>query len=365
MKIVIVSPAYPLRGGIANFTAQLYQELSIEHKVIVLFPGKTQLEAGEDVDKIPSRIEIDSINPVTWIKTANNIIAEKPDLVIFKYWMPFFALCYGVIANKIKKATKAKIIAVCHNIVPHEKKPGDYFLTNYFLSKMGYYVLLSHQIENDLKKIISNPKSKVLPHPIYSRFGNAVDKHLALDYLKLKENNYLLFFGFIRDYKGLDILIEAMSLIKDQNEIKLIVAGEFYENEKKYADLIANYNLSNKIILIKDFIPTLDVKYYFSVCDVVVLPYREATQSGIVQMAINFGKPVIATNVGGISEVINNDETGYIVEKENPNALAKTIKKFYIDNKKELFTKNISFLKEKYSWQNFVKGMFELINNKN
>lgn len=372
MKIVIVSPAYPLRGGIANFTAQLYQELSLEHKVIVFnfkrqypkifFPGKTQFEVGENVDKIPSRIEIDSINPISWIKTANNIIAEKPDLVIFKYWMPFFALCYGVIANKIKKRTKAKIIAVCHNIVPHEKKTGDEFLTKFFLSKMEYYVLLSNQVENDLKNIISNPKSKILPHPIYSRFGSEVDRLSALDYLKLKEYNYLLFFGFIRDYKGLDVLIEAMNLIKDQDQIKLIVAGEFYEDEKKYLDLIAKYNLSNKIILIKDFIPTLNVKYYFSVCDAVVLPYREATQSGIVQMAINFNKPVIAANVGGISEVIVNNETGYIVEKENPKALADAIKIFYTTNKKELFKKNIVHLKDKYSWKYFVSGLFDLIN---
>jgi glycosyltransferase involved in cell wall biosynthesis len=373
MKIVIVSPAYPLRGGIANFTAQLYQELIKENEVRVFtfkrqypklfFPGKTQLEVGDNVDRIPSRIEIDSINPISWIKTANNIIKEKPDLVIFKYWMPFFAICYGVIANKIRKVTKTQTLTICHNLIPHEKNPGDDYLTKYFLSKMDYFILLSNQVANDLKKFISSPKSKVLPHPIYSRFGNTVDKQTALNQLKLKENNYLLFFGFIRDYKGLDVLVEAMNLIKDQDEIKLIVAGEFYEDEKRYLKLIAKYNLSDRIILFKDFIPTLEVKYYFSVCDAVILPYRNATQSGIVQMAINFNKPVIATNVGGVSEVIVNDETGYIVEKENPEALAKAIKRFYIENNKNKFSKNISKLAEKYSWKYFVNGMFDLINS--
>jgi glycosyltransferase involved in cell wall biosynthesis len=371
MKIVIVSPAYPLRGGIANFTAQLYKELSKEHEVIVynfkrlypkiFFPGKTQFEVGEDIDKIPTRIKIDSINPFSWIKTAKSIINENPDLVIFKYWMPFFALCYGIIANKVKKETQSKILAVCHNISPHEKKPGDDFLTRYFLTRVDYYILLSTQVENDLKKIISNPKSKVLPHPIYSRFGNSVDKQLALKFLNLKEKKYLLFFGFIREYKGLDILIEAMKLLKAKDEINLIVAGEFYQNEKQYLEIIKKYDLSDRILLFNDFIQTNDVKYYFSVCDAVILPYRNATQSGIVQMAINFNKPVIAANVGGIGEVIEDGKTGYIVEKENPEKLAQAITRFYKEDKEKKFAANMGLLKEKYSWQNFVNGMMELI----
>lgn len=371
MKIVIISPAYPLRGGIANFAAQLYQELSKQNEVLVFtfkrqypqifFPGKTQFEVGENVDHIPTRVEIDSINPFNWKKTTSHIIKENPDLIIFNYWLPFFAPCYSSIAKRIKKNTYAKLLAICHNIIPHEKRLGDISLTKLFLNKMEYFILLSKEVEKDLLKFISKPKAKVLPHPVYSRFGETVDKLEAKNYLKLANENYLLFFGFVRDYKGLDILIEAFEYLKDNLKIKLIVAGEFYDDEKKYFDLIDKYRLKDRIILFNKFIPTDDVKYYFAASDAVVLPYRNATQSGIVQMAVNFSKPVIASNVGGIGEVIVDNETGFIVEKENATELAKAIIKFYKEDKLELFTKNISNLKEKYSWKFFVNGIYELI----
>lgn len=374
MKIVIVSPAYPLRGGIAHSAGLLYKELTKEHEVLLitfkrqypnfLFPGKSQTETVEETDRIPSEIILDSINPFNWNLTAKRIINFKPDLVIFKHWLPFFGPCYGWIAGKIKKSSPAKLVAVCHNIIPHEKRIGDKVLSKYFLKKMDYFIPLSDQVKRDLFLFVKNPIYKLLPLPVFSLFGDGVDKEQAKNNLKLKDKNILLFFGFIRDYKGLDILIEAFSIVRKSIDVKLIVAGEFYELEEKYIKLIQKHKLEEAVILKKDFIPTSDVKYYFSASDAVVLPYKSATQSGIVQVAVNFCMPVIASNVGGIGEVIEDGKTGFIVEKENPEKLAQAIIRFYNEDREKEFSDNMKSLKEKYSWQNFVKGMFELINNR-
>ncbi len=371
MKIVIISAAYPLRGGIAHFASSLYKELITNHQVKVytfkrqypsfLFPGKSQFETGESVEKIPSEVSLDSINPFTWFKVAKQIKNYQPDLVIFKYWLPFFAPCYGIIAQRLKKLKNVKLLAICHNIFPHEKRPGDKLLSMYFLKKINYFVLLSEQVQKELDYFLNKPKSVVLPHPIYSLFGEGVDKQIAKEKLNLPEGRYILFFGFIRAYKGLDILIKSLSLIDKSFNIKLIVAGEFYSDEEKYFDLIKRLGLKDEIILKSNFIPTSDVKYYFSAADAVVLPYRSATQSGIVQIAVNFSKPVIAANVGGISEVIKDEVSGFIVEKENPVLLAKAIERFYSESKETEFTEEMTKLKEKYSWKNFSNGIFEII----
>lgn len=372
MKIVIISAAYPLRGGIAHFAGSLYNELSINHEVVVytfkrqypsfFFPGKSQTETGDSVEKIPTNVVIDSINPINWIIVSDQIKKEKANLVIFKHWMPFFAPCYGFIAGRLKKVISTKLLTISHNIFPHEKRAGDNFLTKYFLKKMDYHVLLSQKVQDQLFTLLNNPKSLVMPHPVYSLFGESVEKSAAKEKLKLKEDvNYILFFGFIRNYKGLDVLFEAMSKLDSSLNIKLIVAGEFYSDEKKYSVLIDKFGLNESIIIRSDFIPTSEVKYYFSACDAVILPYKSASQSGIVQIAVNFAKPVIASNVGGISEVIINGESGYIVEKENPEALAEAINKFYTNKIEALFNTNMKKLKEKYSWKKFASGITDLI----
>lgn len=374
MKIVIVSPAYPLRGGIAHSAGLLYKELSKDHEVILitfkrqypnfLFPGKSQTESVEGTDRIPTEVILDSINPFNWNSTAKRIIDLKPELVIFKHWLPFFAPCYGWMAKKIKKSSNSKLIAVCHNIIPHERRIGDKTLSKYFLKKIDYFIPLSDQVKRDLFLFIKNPQYKLLPLPVFSLFGDGVNKDEAKKFLKLNDKNILLFFGFIRDYKGLDVLIEAFSIVRKTLDVKLIVAGEFYEPEEKYLKLIKQHQLEESIILKKDFISTADVKYYFSASDAVVLPYKSATQSGIVQVAVNFCMPVIATNVGGIGEVIEDGKTGFVVEKENPEKFAQAIIRFYNEGKEKEFSSNMKSLKEKYSWQNFVKGMFELLNSK-
>ncbi len=371
MKIIILSTAYPLRGGIAHFNGLLYKELIKKNDVKVItfkrqypsifFPGKSQLEAGESVEKIPTEILVDSINPINWIRAGLKIKKEEPDVLIYKYWMPFFAPCFGTITRIAKRNKKTKTLVICDNVIPHERKPGDISLTKYFFNAADYFVLLSEKVKDDLLRLFPAAKNKVLPHPVYSIFGTHVEKSEAKKYLNLSAEKIILFFGFIRDYKGLDILLEAMSLLKDKLDVKLLVAGEFYSNEEKYNKLIEKFGLENFIYLRTEFIPTSEVKYYFSASDCVILPYRDATQSGIVQIAMNFKIPVIASNVGGIEEVITNGVSGFIIEKENPEALAAAINKFYSESKEMEFVKNISLEAKKYSWEKFVDGFFKLL----
>jgi glycosyltransferase involved in cell wall biosynthesis len=275
--------------------------------------------------------------------------------------MPFFAPAYGVIAKIVKKNGKTKILAICHNIIPHEKNPGDLTLTRFFFTSVDYFILLSNSVKDDLLSIVNNPKYKVLFHPVYSNFGDPVTKTVAKKYLEIKGEKNLLFFGFIRDYKGLDVLLEAIAILKSRLKFKLIIAGEFYSNEAKYVKLIDKLELKDWVILHSDFIPQNKVKYYFSACDVVVLPYKSATQSGIVQIANNFNKPMISTNVGGLSEVIKDGETGYLVEKEDPQQLADAILKYYSENKEKEISDKIRIERENYSWNKFAKGMMELL----
>lgn len=372
MKIAIISSAYPLRGGIAHFVGLLYNELKSDNdvKVItfkrqypsIIFPGKSQTEEGSEQNKIPSEVLIDSINPINWIKVGKKLRNESPDIIIFKYWLPFFAPCFGTILRIAKKNRHSKALIICDNVIPHEKKPFDKFLTKFFFKVSDYFIVLSESVGKDLLKVLPMAKYRLLPHPVYSNFGIAVEKTEAKKYLKLISERTILFFGFIRDYKGFDILLLALSKLKDLN-IKLIVAGEFYTDKEKFLNIIKENKLEEQVILKSDFIPSSEVKYYFSACDAVVLPYKDATQSGIVQIAVNFNKPVIATNVGGLGEVILDGENGYIVEKENPVALADAIRKFYLEDKEKMFVENISKLTYKYSWKYFVEGIFESINS--
>lgn len=372
MKITILSTAYPLRGGIAHFVGLLYNELSRNHDTNVitfkrqypsfLFPGKTQLESNDSVEEIPSSVEVDSINPLNWISVGNSIKKDEPDLLIFKYWMPFFGPAFGTISKLVKKNGKTKILVICDNVIPHEKKPGDKLLTKYLFNSVNYFITMSKSVQADLFSLYPNAKEKLLFHPIYSNFGEPVSKEIAREKLNLKSEKILLFFGFIRDYKGLDVLLHAIKLIKDEIDFTLVVAGEFYSNEEKYISLIQKLELEDRVKVFSDFIPTNEVKYYFSACDVVVLPYKSATQSGIVQIANNFDKPMISTNVGGLPEVIDSGKTGYLVEKENPKELSEAILKYYNENKEPEFVNNIKNNAAKYSWSEFVKGMMELVN---
>jgi glycosyltransferase involved in cell wall biosynthesis len=373
MKISIISTAYPLRGGIAHFVGLLYRELKKENEVSVVtfkrqypkifFPGKSQLEAGDETEKIPSRVSVDSVNPFNWLLEGLRQKSEAPDLIIFKYWMPFFAPCFYVISALARLNGKTKVLVVCDNVLPHERKPGDKMLTKLFFSAVDYFILLSNKVLEDLLSLKPAAAYKVLPHPVYSNFGQPAPKKHAREKLKLKDEKLILFFGFIRDYKGLDLLLEALAKLKD-SEIKLIVAGEFYTDKEKYLSLIEDLKIGGSVRLFTDFIPSGEVKYYFSACDAVILPYKSATQSGIVQIAMNFRKPVIATDVGGLKEVVLNNKTGFIVDEINPEKLAEAIQKFYNENREAEFVANIECEVEKYSWNRFTEGIYELTGNK-
>jgi len=372
MKTTILSPAYPLRGGIANFAGSLYNELNKENDVKLisykrqypsfLFPGKTQKEKDETVNKIFAENLVDSTNPYNWIKVGRKIKLDSPDLLIVQFWLPFFAPCLKTISKIVKQNKKTKILAICHNIIPHEKRTGDVFLTKLFFKYVDKFILLSEKVKKELLLIKKDAVNIVIHHPVYSKFGEAVNQKEAKAYLNINAEKLILFFGFIRDYKGLDTLFKALNLIDKKNNIKLLVAGEFYSNENKYKKLIREFNINESLILKTDFIPASEVKYYFSASDVTILPYKNASQSGIAQIAMNFNKPVIATNVGGLSEVVIHERTGLLVEKENPKALADAIIRFYNENLEIEFNEYLKQEKDKYSWDNFSKQLLNFIN---
>lgn len=372
MNITILTPAYPLRGGIANFAGSLYNELIKENDVNIisykkqypsfLFPGKTQKESDKTTVNLNAENLVDSTNPFNWRKVGKKIKYDKPDLLIIQFWLPFFAPCLKTISKIVKQNNRTQILAICHNIIPHEKRPGDIFLTKLFFKYVDKFILLSNKVKNELLSIKTGAINIVIPHPVYSKFGEPVDKDQAKSFLNIKDEKVILFFGFIRDYKGLDVLLKALPLIDEKEKIKLLIAGEFYSNENEYRKLINELKIEKSLILKTDFIPASEVKYYFSTCDVAVLPYKNASQSGIAQIAMNFNKPVIASNVGGLSEVVINEKTGLLIEKENSKALADAIVRFYRENLEECFCENIKLEKEKYSWSNFSNQLLKFIN---
>ena len=373
MKIIIVSAAYPLRGGIAQYAAILFKTLQQRgHQVDVftfrrqypkiLFPGKTQLETNKTESvRIESHPVLDSINPFNWLKVFGLIKKNRPALIIFNYWMPFFAPCYGAIGWLIKKFTKIKILYICHNIIPHERWPGDLFLTKFAFSTVDYFIVQSAIVANELLSLFPEAKYKHIAHPIYYIFGEMMPKEEARKKLQLTTQQVILFFGFVRAYKGLDLLLKAVPLIKPTLDVKLLVVGEFYEDKTKYLDLINHLGIFREVVIYSDFIPNEEVGLFFSAADVVVLPYKSATQSGIVQVAYHFNKPCIVTDVGGLGEVVIDNKTGFVVPPENPDEIAQAVLRFYEKNKEKEFSANIEIEKKKYSWDNIADAIESFI----
>ena len=372
MKIVLVGPFPPFRGGISDLNAALADHLSKRHEIHainfttqypkVLFPGKTQFKKGDSAQEVDSIRCLSSINPFSWRKTAYKIIDIEPDLVLFRFWLPFFAPAFSGVAKKIRKYSDATIMVICDNIIPHEERLLDTRLTKRFFGFIDSFIVLSKKVENELLSFIPEAKYKYSPHPIYSIFNNTLSKEQAKAELKLATKKVLLFFGLIREYKGLDILINAMEKINTELEdYTLLIVGECYENKGKYTDLIKKAGITDNVQCHYYFVPDNEVGKYFSAADVVVLPYKTASQSGIVQIAYHFDTPVIVSNVGGLPEIVDEGKTGYCVEP-SPNAFAKAIKAFYEkDNISEL-NLNISDYKSQFSWDNMVNAIEELVN---
>ena len=375
MKIVIIGPAYPYRGGIALFTERLAQQFIEEkHEVEIitftlqypsfLFPGKTQFSDSDSSNDLTISRKINSINPFSWIKVGKQLKQHQPDMVIFNYWMPFMAPCFGTIASISRKNKKTKCIALAHNIIPHEKRIGDRFLTKFFTSKMDAFLVLSQRVFDDLNNFAPFKPKKISPHPLYDNFGDEKSKSNAQQALNLASNfKYILYFGIIRKYKGLDILLEAFADKRiDKTNIKLIIAGEFYEDEQPYLDLMKKLNIQEHIILINEFITDNQVANYFCAVDIVAQPYKNATQSGVTQIAYHFNKPMLVTDVGGLKEMVSHQKVGYVVEP-NSNAVASALVDFFNNHRENDFIEGVKQEKEKYNWNKLTEAIYNLKNS--
>jgi glycosyltransferase involved in cell wall biosynthesis len=366
-NIVIIGPAHPLRGGLATFNQRLAKQFieegnqcsiysfSLQYPSF-LFPGKTQYTDEPAPSAITIHSVINSINPFNWIKIGNRLRKEKPDIIIVRFWLPFMGPALGTILRRVRKNSYSKIICIADNIIPHEKRPGDKPFTKYFLKSCDAFITMSEKVMNDLRLFQKEKPAKLVSHPLYDNFGEIISKKDARKHLGLPENEkIILFFGFIRKYKGLDLLFEAMPHLKN---IKLLVAGEFYEEEKSYNEQIDKLGIKDQLILRTDFIPDSEVKYYLCAADAVIQPYRNATQSGVTPLAYHFEKPMVVTNVGGLPSLVPHEKVGLVVEP-NPAAIAEGIQRFY-QLGEDFFIPHLRNEKQKYSWASLVKAIQEL-----
>ncbi|MBQ2591528.1 MAG: glycosyltransferase family 4 protein [Paludibacteraceae bacterium] len=369
MKILIVGPAWPYRGGIADFDERIAREYIKKGDEVeiftftlqypsFLFPGKTQYSPDPRPEDLDIKRKVNSINPFNWIKVGRELKKKNADLLIIKFWLPLMAPCFGTIARIVKGNGKTKVVSILDNIIPHEHRPGDKILSKYFVSSIDAFIAMSKSVYDDLKSLNDKKPCLMSPHPIYDNFGTAVSREEAIGSLGLDPSaKYMLFFGFIRDYKGLDILLKAIADERIKNsDIKLIVAGEFYNNSETYFELEKQLGLEGKIIWRTDFIADEQVKNYFCASDIIVQPYKTATQSGVTQIAYHFEKPMLVTNVGGLPEIVPNGKVGYSVEPE-AKVIADAINDFYSNGRYAEFVENIKEEKKKYSWDRMLENV--------
>jgi glycosyltransferase involved in cell wall biosynthesis len=373
-KVVIIGPGHPLRGGLATFNQRLAKEFihtgnecaiysfSLQYPSF-LFPGKTQYSDEPAPVGITIHSVINSINPFNWIKIGNRLKKEKPDIIVVRYWLPFMGPALGTILRRVKKNKHSKIICIADNVLPHEKRPGDKIFTKYFLKSCDAFITMSEKVMNDLRQFEKDKPAVLVQHPLYDNFGPIISKSEARKHLALPENEkIILFFGFIRKYKGLDLLLEAMAdeRIKKAG-IKLLIAGEFYEDEKQYQEQIEKLNIKEQLILKTDFIPDSEVQFYLCAADAVIQPYRNATQSGVTPLAYHFEKPMVVTNVGGLPSLVPHEKAGLVAEPD-PTAIAEGILKFY-QLGENYFIPHLRTEKQKYSWANMVNTITQLAND--
>lgn len=372
MKIISIGPAHPYRGGLASFndrlTAQFVNEghdieiftFSLQYPEL-FFPGKTQYTDGPQPEEIKITRNINSVNPSNWVSTGLKIKKLNPDILLIRFWLPFMGPCFGTIARIAKSNKHTRVICIFDNVVPHENRTGDQILTRYFTGCIDGAIVMSKTVKDDLLKFRENIPVKLSPHPLFDNYGDIVERNTAVTKLKLNvSDSFLLFFGFIRGYKGLDLLIEAFSDKRLRNRnLKLIVAGEFYEDDKPYKSLVKAANLDNDVIFFDHFIKDSEVPLFFSAADLVVQPYKSATQSGVTQIAYYFEKPMLVTDVGGLKEIVPDGKCGYVVKPEAP-AISEAIIDFFDNNKKEFFTEGVRQEKVKFSWEKMTAAILEV-----
>ena len=370
MKVTIIGPAHPLRGGLASFNERLAREFQHQgHQVSIytfslqypsfLFPGTTQYSSEPKPKDIHINVAINSVNPLNWVKTGLRLKKEKPDIIVVRYWLPFMGPCLGSILRIAKSNKLTKVICVADNIIPHEKRIGDNLFTKYFLPSSDAFITMSEKVLADVKRLSQKPV-ELVAHPLYDNFGEKVSRAAARAALNIPETDFvLLFFGFIRKYKGLDLLLEAMPLIIEKiPEAKLLIAGEFYDDKQIYSRLMNDAAITGKLILHTDFISDSEVKNYFCAANLVVQPYRNATQSGVTPLAYHFDVPMIVTNVGGLPAMVPNGKVGFIAGP-NSHSIAEQIICFYQSTETD-FIANIQAEKKKYSWTILTNTIFKL-----
>jgi len=376
-SIKIIGPAYPYRGGIATTNERLAQEfismgfdVDIETFTLqypsILFPGKTQYNLKPAPKELTIKRTINSIDPLNWLRVGRRIRTEKPDLVIIRYWLPFMAPCLGTIAGLIRRNGHTKIICLADNINPHEHHTGDRLLTNYFIQRIDGLIAMSKSVLTDAISFRENLQVGYCPHPIFDNYGERLSFETAKQKLNLDiHTKYLLFFGFIRDYKGLDLLLNAFADARLRKfPVKLLIAGEYYSSPEPYLELIKINHLEDLIELRTEFIADEEVNLYFSAADMVVQPYKSATQSGVTQIGYHFNKPMLVTNVGGLSEIIPDGIIGYVVEPDSLN-IADALVDFYTNERMAEFEINIVDEKKKFSWANMVNSFLFIYNKIN
>lgn len=370
MKILLFGPAYPLRGGMAHFIALLYTHLAKRgHDVEIinftrqypnlLFPGKTQQESGEAGIPVISTPLIDSINPVNWIVNGLKLRNRNADLVISTYWLPFFGPSSGTL-HKLLRRGKTKTLTILHNVIPHERRPGDILFTKYLFRHTDYFIAQSESVEQDLLNFVPDAKYKRVALPMFSLFKDRIPKAEAKKELGITDEKVIMFFGYIRPYKGLHVLIDAMKIVKEKMNLRLLVCGEFYGDEEKYRAQMIGNGIEDVTTVFSDYIPNERVHLYFSAADVVVQPYVSATQSAIAQMAYFFSSPIIATNVGALPEVVIHEKSGLIVPPNDPPALADAIIRFYNEKMEQRLMAGAAEERKKYSWDAMVDAIEQL-----
>ena len=372
MNIISLGPAYPYRGGLASFNDRLAQQFVKEgHNVEVvtfklqyprfLFPGKTQYTDGPAPLGIKISRKLNSINPFNWILSGLKIRNARPDILLIRYWLPFMAPCLGTIARIARRNKHTVVICIFDNVVPHEKRPGDKLFTKYFTRSIDGAVVMAQTVKDDLMSFRKNIFVKLSPHPLFDNYGLPVGREEALQKLKLDPgNSYLLFFGFIRAYKGLDLLIDAFADKRlRNNKLKLIVAGEFYEDDAPYRDLIKKNHLEDEIFLFDHFIRDEEVPLFFGVADLVVQPYRSATQSGVTQIAFYFEKPMVVTDVGGLREIVKDRKCGYVV-KPDASEITEVILDYFENDRKSFYAEGVKLEKERFSWDKMTASIIEV-----
>ena len=373
MKICIVGPSYPFRGGISHYTTLLYKSLKRSHDVKfyafkrqyphLLFPGKTDRDTSNvAIEEEGVEYVLDSLNPLSWLVVFFKTKKYNPELLVFPWWVSFWTPQFWSISLLIKAFTRIKILFLCHNVVEHESGFFDRVCTRVVLSLGDYFIVHSKEDFRNLKKMFPYCKVKESFHPTYEVFSSErMSKYEAQQKIEVKGGRILLFFGFVRKYKGLKYLLEALPTILENTDVKLMVVGEFWNDKEEYLKSINELDISNNVIVIDKYIPNEDIGLYFSAADIVMLPYISGTGSGVVQVAFGFNKPVIATDVGCLSEVVEPGKTGYVVESCNPQAIADAVTRFYKEDKEAEFVKRIIEEKDKFSWDRMVEVIEEFL----